>query len=63
MQVVSVPLGLVSMQALLISHSTRSGKPPFFQKAAAVIMIVKFECIQDYEKRREGAYAQDELNI
>ena len=26
-------------------------------------MIVKFECIQDYEKRREGAYAQDELNI
>ena len=26
-------------------------------------MIVKFECIQDYEEWREGVYAQDELNV
>ena len=63
MQVASVPLGLVSMQAPLISHSTRSVKLPFFQKAAAVFIIVEFARIQDYEKRREGVYVRDELNI
>ena len=63
MQVASVPLGLVSTQALLISRSTRSAKLPFFQKAAAVVVIVKFMRIQDYKERREGAYAPDELNI
>ena len=46
MQVASVSLGLVSMQALLISHSTRSVKLPFFQKAVAVVVIVDFVCIQ-----------------
>ena len=52
MQVASVPLGLVSTQAALISHSTRSAKLPFFQKATAVVMIVEFVRIQEYEKRR-----------
>ena len=63
MQVALVPLGLVSTQALLISRSTRSAKLFFFQKAAAVVMIVDFAHIQGYEERREGAYARDELNI
>ena len=63
MQVTSVPLGLVSTQAPLISRSTRSAKLPFFQKAAAVVVIVEFECIQDYEERSEGAYARDGLSI
>ena len=65
MQVASVPPGLVSRQALLISCSTRSAKLSFFQKAAAVVVIVEFACarIQDYEERREGAYARDELNV
>ena len=40
MQVASVPLGLVSMQAPLISRSSRSAKLLFFQKAAAVVVIV-----------------------
>ena len=34
----------------------------FFQKATAV-MIVDFARTQDYEELKEGAYAQDELNI
>ena len=63
MQVASVTLSLVSTQALLISHSTRSVKLLFFQKAAAVVTIVEFMCIQDYEKQREGAYARDKLDI
>ena len=63
MQVASVPLGLVSTQALLISRSTHSAKLPFFQKAAAVVMIDDFSHIQGYEEWREGAYTQDELNI
>ena len=63
MQVASVPLGLVSMQALLISRSTCSVKLPFFQKAASVVVIVEFTRIQDYEERRERAYARDELNV
>ena len=63
MQVASVPLDLVSTQVLLISRGTRSAKLSFFQKAVAVVMIVDFTCIQGYEEWREGAYAQDELNI
>ena len=63
MQVASVPLGLVSTQAPLISRSTRSVKLPFFQKAVAVVVIVDFACTQDYVEVRKGAYAQDELNI
>ena len=31
---------------LLIFHSTRSAKLPFFQKAMAVVVIVDFVCIQ-----------------
>ena len=62
MQIASVPLGLVSMQAPLISRSTRSAKLPFFQKAAMVVVIVEFVRIQDYDEWREGAYVQDELN-
>ena len=58
MQVAS--LGLVSTQAQLISCSTRSAKLLFFQKAAAVVMIVDFTRIQDYEEQREGAYARDD---
>ena len=42
MQVALVPLGLVSTQGLLISHSTRLAKLLFFQKAVAVIVIVEF---------------------
>ena len=43
MQVALVPLGLVSAQVPLISCSTRSAKLPFFQKAAAVGVIVEFK--------------------
>ena len=63
MQVPSVPLGLVSTQAPLISHSTRLAKLPFLQKAATVIVIVEFTRIQDYNERRERAYVRDKLNI
>ena len=56
MKVALVPLGLVSVQALLISCSTHSAKLPFSWKAGAVIVIVEFSCIQDYEEQREGAY-------
>ena len=63
MLVASVPLGLVSMQAPLISRSTRSAKLPFFQKAVAVVMIADFACIQGYKERREGVYVRDKLNI
>ena len=47
-----MPLGLVSRQALLISCSTRSVKLPFFQKAAAVIVIVDLACIAKNGGRR-----------
>ena len=63
MQVASVPLGLVATQAQLISRSTRSAKLPFFQKAAAIVVIVDFARIQGYEERKEGAYARDAVNI
>ena len=39
MQVASMPFGLVSTQAPLISHSTRSVKLLFFLKASAVVVI------------------------
>ena len=52
-----------STQVPLISRSTRSVKLPFFQKAAAVVVIVEFAHRRDYEERREGAYVRDELNI
>ena len=42
MQVALVPFGLVSTQAPLISRNTCSAKLPFFQKAAAVVVIVNF---------------------
>ena len=58
MQVASVPLGLVSTQAPLISRSTRSVKLLFFQKATTVVVIVEFVRIQDYDERREGAYVR-----
>ena len=63
MQVALVPLGLVSMQVLLISHSTHSAKLLFFQKAMPVIMIVNFACVQGYEEWRKGAYARNRLNV
>ena len=63
MQVALVPLGLVSTQVPQISCTTRSTKLPFFQKATAVVVIVEFTRIQDYEERREGVYARDKLNI
>ena len=62
MQVASLPLGLVSTQALLISRCTCSATLLLFQKALAVIIVIEFVRIQDYEEQREG-YAQDELNI
>ena len=43
MQVALMPLDLVSIQALLLSQSTHSVKLPFFQKATAVIAIIKLE--------------------
>ena len=54
-QVASVPFGLVPTQAPLISRS--KAKLPFFQKAAAVV-VVDFARVQDYEERSEGAYAR-----
>ena len=63
MQVALVPLGLVLTQAPLISRSTHSVKLPFFQKVAAVVVIVELVCIQDCEEWREGPHARDELNI
>ena len=53
MQVASVALGL-STQAPLTFRSTRLVKLPFFQKAATVIVIVKFERIQDHENGGTG---------
>ena len=47
MQVASVPVGLVTTQAPLISCSTHSAKLPFSQKAATVVVIIKFAHIQD----------------
>ena len=41
----SVPLGLVSTEAPLISSSTHSAKLPFFQKVVTVIVIVEFACV------------------
>ena len=58
MQDASLP---VSTQALLISRCTCSATL-LFQKALAVIIVIEFVSIQDYEEQREG-YAQDELNI
>ena len=63
MQVALVSLGLVSTQAPLISHCTRSAKLSFCQKAVTVVMIVEFARIQDYDEWKEGAYVRDELNI
>ena len=61
-QVASMPFGLVSTQALLISLSTRPAKPPFFQKATSVVVIVEFARIRDYAEWREGTYARDEYS-
>ena len=56
MQVILVLLGLVSMQALLISHSTSSAKLPFFQKAMAVVVIVNFarDFVRVFKTTRNG---------
>ena len=59
LQVASVLLGLVSMQAPLISCNTCSVKLLVFQKAAAVVVTVKFKTT----RTEGGVYAQDELNI
>ena len=45
-----VPLSLVSMQAQLICRSTCSAKLLFFQKVKAVVVIIDFSHIQDYEE-------------
>ena len=60
MQVASMPLGFVSTQVPLISHSKRSAKLPLFQKAAAVVVIVNLACIKD---RKERGVCMDELSI
>ena len=54
MQVASVPLGLVSTQALLISHSTRSAKLLFFQKAVAIVVIVEFALFKTTRNGERG---------
>ena len=54
MQVVSMALGLVSTQALLISCSTHSSKLPFIQKAVSVV-------VQLCEERREGRMHETKL--
>ena len=51
--VTSVPLGLVSTQAPLISRSTHSVKLPFFQKALAVVVIVKFKTTRNRGRGRK----------
>ena len=65
MQVASVPLGLVSTQAQLISVAdVKQNCSFFFRKSRHLIVIsVEFVCIQDYKVRREEAYARDKLNI
>ena len=57
--------GVIKMgcHPFLRHRSTRSAKLPFFQKAAAVVVIAEFARIQDYEERRERTYAGDELTI
>ena len=60
----SVPLGLVSTQAPLISCSTHSAKLPFLQKAAT---YSRRDCrIHMYSRlwwTAPGGYVRDELNI
>ena len=58
-QVASVPLGLVSTQAPLVSSSNT------FSEAARQLSWLSNLRVrtQDHEERREGAYAQDELDI
>ena len=51
---------LVQVPLISRRHSTRSAKLPL---AVTVVVIVEFMCIQDYEERIEGVYAQHELNI
>ena len=55
MQITSVPLGLVSTQAPLISSSNT------FSEAARQSSYLSNLC--DHKERREGAYARDKLNI
>ena len=52
MQVASMPLVFVATQALLIVCGAHSAV--FFQKAAAVVVIVNHVHIQDCEKRSKG---------
>ena len=49
-----MPLGLVCTQVTLLSCSTHSSKLLFFQKAAAVIVIVDLTRIKNGKERREG---------
>ena len=56
MEVALMPLGIVWTQVPLISCSTCSVKLPFFQKAAAFIVIVNLAC-------RNGGRGICELNI
>ena len=59
MQVASMPLGLVLTQmrhCFPVVHILS-----FFQKSAAVIMIVYFTCIIDCKEWRERVHAQDKI--
>ena len=53
-----MPFGLVLAADF---NSTGSAKLPFFQKAAAVVVIVDLTCIKDCLKQRKGAYAFDKI--
>ena len=54
MQVVSIPLSLVSTNVLLISHSTHSEKLPFFRKAPTVDLASIKDC------KEQGRYRMHE---
>ena len=66
LQVGLMPLGLVSIQASLISHNTHSANLLLFQKAMTVIVIVDFVHIIKLQRTlggREVGYAQDKPGL
>ena len=51
----------INTNAPLFSCSTHSAKLSFFQKSAAVIMIVYFTCIIECKEWRERVHVQDKI--
>ena len=62
-QVASLPLCIVSTQALLISHGTGSANLLFFQKVMAVIEIFNFMNNKDCEKWREKCICNSVIDL